>query len=354
MFCPKCGSPQPDSNQFCNQCGAPLPSRPAQPAPPPPEPEPPRRKYGIGPAVAAVLVFAVLAAILAVVLLSPRDEKDSARDPVSSAAASSDAAAASQSAAQPAAGDAADLEDYLGDWHVTDYDGETAGIVFTITRAGTHYYIEASAFFRSGNRLNGFAAVPLTLEDHTATASYDADNRGNHGQITLRLRDDSIRATVTAEGGDWGIELDRSRLERGLYDTASAPAEEIPDTPAASAASSEEDAVYAAFEAYLYGWLDAVNHGDNRGLAAAMVPDSPISSQQLTLARDLYGKGTRETVESTEIEECTRISDTRWHLRMYEAILVIKSDGSEKLAEQHFTYVVDRQADGSWLLSDMF
>lgn len=83
MFCPKCGSQQPDGSKFCGVCGAPIsaPNQPTGPGPQPsgvgpqpsgvgPQPWTPTPQAGIGVGPAHGLnVFALAAAIVAVLAI---------------------------------------------------------------------------------------------------------------------------------------------------------------------------------------------------------------------------------------------------------------------------------------------
>lgn len=371
MFCPNCGAQQQDGTRFCDQCGAPLPAAapapaptynppPAPPTPPEdaaPPPEPPRKR-GAGLVIAAVAVFAVVAMIAAAVLLflPSRDKEEDEPEPAASSS-SANALEEPNDSSEPAEPAEYDMDDYLGDWHVPSFDGETSGVVFTISNRGDTYYIESDAFYRSGNRLNTIDPVPLTLEEDKATAIYTEDARGNHGKITLRLLDDGIRATVTSEGGDWGIVVNHEQLERGLYasDTSAPASEEPVNEPAPSAAQDDvQTQLVSGFENYLFGLITAINNGDFSAVSSTMVPGSSIYNQQKKLVDNLHGRGIRESVETYYVESSERITDTCWHLSMYESISVLYSDGTSKLVEQHFTYVMEQQANGAWLVSDLF
>lgn len=76
MFCPKCGSQQPDGSKFCGVCGAPIsaPSQPVGPGPQPsgvgPQPWTPTPQTGVGVRpVQGLNVFALAAAIVAVLVI---------------------------------------------------------------------------------------------------------------------------------------------------------------------------------------------------------------------------------------------------------------------------------------------
>ena len=86
MFCPRCGTDNPDDAKFCGSCGASLPVAPApQPPPPPPaqppvvQPQPavaPGLKIGI---IIASLVVPLVGIILGIIyMLDPNPQKKAA------------------------------------------------------------------------------------------------------------------------------------------------------------------------------------------------------------------------------------------------------------------------------------
>ncbi len=378
MFCPHCGAEQPDTFKFCDQCGAALPPVPQstpQPDAPPAqdpfldEPTPPAGKRRIGLVVGAVCVFALLctAAILLILSSGLREPPSPALDDSQNAALSSAAASAAVSAATSdtsGMADTVDLRDYLGAWHVPDLDGIQSGIVYTITEQNGQFYFSGEAIYQNGNRVVQVDPVPLTVSGNTAAGSYFDDGWGNHGTILLTFTQGAIRATVTATGGDWDLAADDVQLQAGLYPNSSigtgayeSPASDSSASPAPAATDALSDPTEAelteAFARYLNGLVAAINQGDFSLVASTMVPGSEIYTQQQALVADLSARGVQETIQSYAPESSRKVSDDCWHLQMEEYILVSYLDGTSKVAEQHFTYVLERQANGEWLVSQL-
>ena len=349
MFCPNCGAPQDEGTKFCGQCGAPIPTMDLEEQPFAAAPSERPASRGVMIAVAVVAVLAILSAIAAAVLLfAPvRQEKPAAPKTEVLTEDSGEAPEEEPSVDAPKTSGSeendADWEAFLGVWRVPGLDGTHQGSLYTFSRQDNDFYFKGEGYFRSGNRLDELEPVRLEIEGSTAVGSYAQDGRGNHGTIRLKLEDNGIRATVTAEGGDgWSLACEDVLLLSGSYPETEAP--EI---------DSEQQAL-EAFEVYLFSLVDAINSGDFSRTAGSMVPDSSIYRQQEKLVRNLYARGVTESVNTYYVESGQQVSDSRWNLRMYEAITVTQTNGSSKVVEQHYTYVIDRQEDGSWLLSDLY
>lgn len=104
---------------------------------------------------------------------------------------------------------------------------------------------------------------------------------------------------------------------------------------------------------YVYGLTDAINTGDFSYVSPVLLPGSQIDTDQRALVQSLYGRGITEEVIECSLTDYFFEDDMHGAITSYELIGVTKADGSYKEVEQSYTYFVQKQADGSWMMYDM-
>lgn len=101
------------------------------------------------------------------------------------------------------------MDDYLGEWYITEYgkpelndEGRvtTSGTGFEISKDNESYNINIWSFFKGGEIPD--ATGVLEYMDGQWVAEYDEDGWGNSGQIILYIENGTPYITVTSVGGD--------------------------------------------------------------------------------------------------------------------------------------------------------
>lgn len=118
------------------------------------------------------------------------------------------------------------LNDYLGDWIVDRYSGDSPELVsFSISTANDQYYFGGAANWKVHIDSTLIEVTESDAESTLATAQY-VDNRGNEGTITLKLiNPNDIYITITVDNSsDRGMMLSYEHCSR-VIDAGTSPAD---------------------------------------------------------------------------------------------------------------------------------
>ena len=98
------------------------------------------------------------------------------------------------------------IDNYLGEWYITDYgmpeigeNGETisSGTTLSIYKEGNQYKLDMAALYHS-TAFVGVDGLVLNVSGNLATTSYEEDGWNNCGDITLEFTNGELYVTATA------------------------------------------------------------------------------------------------------------------------------------------------------------
>ncbi len=104
---------------------------------------------------------------------------------------------------------------------------------------------------------------------------------------------------------------------------------------------------------YVYGLTNAINNGDFSYVSDVFVPGSAIYNEQSGLVQSLSNQGYEEEVIDFYIVSSNMQDANYGTVTSYEEIGVYTPSGDYKVVEQSYTYYLERQSDGGWLMYKM-
>ncbi len=183
---------------------------------------------------------------------------------------------------------------------------------------------------------------------------YDRDLRftGMFRQENGRVYLDATQMT-DANGNEIIVESQKPVQQQPPVQQVPAQSNTVPEEEQYDPLENWEEKAEEAFYSYVYGFTEAVNSGNNSGLAASTVPNSDIYNEQTRIATYFHNEGIVENVLSASVNKSWLVSDTEAAVSSSELIGVNYADGRYEEISQSYTYYMKLQSDGSWRLYKM-